>query len=258
MKYYYGLWNNFYEVSWPARFFMEILFVWLLLTILIKILRKVGIKLHLKEKLIKCLVWIVSEGAYLFGRNKEWAIRIDDKVKDWGNSKISEDRKKGHGLRNFLLVLFVFVFYFAGIFVDLPISKRLEGYYITDLENFKYSLQKIECIFSKGYEEYPPLFLKKETVVSNESTASQEITELLIILNAEGRNGANIRQEPSLDAAIVGGVNGDNELIYQNCWVNDGERYWVEVYCPNEEICGWISGRLIEQKQLEMIVNTKE
>lgn len=258
MKFYYGFWNNFYDLKWSIRYFFEIVILLIVLSILFKILRKICEGLHLKEKLIKVWVWIISELVYLVGQNKEWAIKEDEKIKDWGSRKLDENRTKGHALRNLLCVLLITLVYFGGIFVDLPISQRLEASYREDFVDFKYNVQGLERFLSKGYENYPPLFIKETKASPKDDNKATEEEVIYIRLNEEGKNGTNLRQEPSLDGVVVGGINGEVILIYQNQWQNDGERYWLKVYCADEDIYGWISGKLVEQEQLESIIESME
>lgn len=84
-----------------------------------------------------------------------------------------------------------------------------------------------------------------------------EEKELVYIqLNERGKRGSNIRSETNLDndANIIGGVNAESEILYRDEWTYDGERYWIRVYMPDDNMEGWLSGNLIEGEQLEEIV----
>lgn len=167
-KYYYGAWNSFYNLSWPVRFGVELIFFLIFLYIVIKLLKKIGNLLRLKIYLIKGCVWLVTEIVYLVGHNNEWAVTIDGKITDWGNKMLNNTWRKKH--------------YFLKSFIAL------------------------------------------------------------------GR-------EPSLNAEIIGGVTGQTEIIYKNQWENDGERYWVKVCIPDDGIEGWLSGKLVDGEQLELILS---
>ena len=90
-----------------------------------------------------------------------------------------------------------------------------------------------------------------------EAAAEEEAKiPVYIQLNEKGKLGANIRQEPSLGAEVVGGVKGGSEILYQYQWeCDDDERYWIKVYIPSDEVEGWLSGKLVDSAQLETLIN---
>lgn len=97
----------------------------------------------------------------------------------------------------------------------------------------------------------------EETVIFEESeqeeTAALEEEHVYIRLNERGKRGSNVRSETDLDNDnnIIGGVNAESEILYCNEWTHDGERYWIRVYIPDDDVEGWLSGNLIEREQLE-------
>ncbi|MCM1121583.1 MAG: hypothetical protein NC416_03270 [Eubacterium sp.] len=86
-----------------------------------------------------------------------------------------------------------------------------------------------------------------------EETALEEKEPVYIRLNERGKRGSNIRSETDLadDNNIIGGVNAESEILYCDEWTHDGERYWIRVYIPDDDVEGWLSGNLIEGEQLE-------
>ena len=92
-----------------------------------------------------------------------------------------------------------------------------------------------------------------EEVSNFEGSALEEKELIYIQLNERGKRGANIRSETNLDHDnnIIGGVNAESEILYCNEWTYDGERYWIRVYIPDDDLEGWLSGNLIEGEQLE-------
>lgn len=255
-KYYYGAWNSFYNLSWPVRFGVELIFFLIFLYIIIKLLRKIGNLLHLKIYLIKGCVWLVTEIVYLVGHNSEWAVTIDGKITDWGNKMLNSTGRKKHHVLKCFIALGIITVYLLAVLVDLPVSEYFQEYYLVELAHAKVFFQQWENAMSEGCEEYPPLFIKKE---SNEElieeTIVEEVKTIYIQLNEQGKNGSNIRRNPSLNAEIIGSVTGQTEIIYQNQWENDGERYWVKVYIPDDGIEGWLSGKLVDGEQLELILS---
>ena len=67
-------------------------------------------------------------------------------------------------------------------------------------------------MLSGDCEQYPPLFRKREPESDESAMALEElqneIEPVYIQLNDQGRDGSNIRKEPSMNGAVVGGVNG--------------------------------------------------
>lgn len=83
--------------------------------------------------------------------------------------------------------------------------------------------------------------------------AFEEKEPVYIQLNERGKRGSNIRSEIDLDNDdnIIGGVNARSEILYCDEWTYDGERYWIRVYVPDDDVEGWLSGNLVEREQLE-------
>lgn len=86
--------------------------------------------------------------------------------------------------------------------------------------------------------------------------AIEEKEPVYIRLNEHGKGGSNIRSEPDIsnNNNIIGVVNTESEILYRNEWTHDGERYWICVYIPANDLEGWLSGSLIEREQLEEIL----
>ncbi len=86
-----------------------------------------------------------------------------------------------------------------------------------------------------------------------EEIALEEKEPVYVQLNERGKRGSNIRSEINLDNDnnIIGGVNAESEILYCDEWTHDGERYWIRVYIPDDDVEGWLSGNLIEREQLE-------
>ncbi len=266
-KIYFGAWQNFYHLSWSIRFFIEITVSLFLIFMLCKLVRKSGVAFRLKPYLIKGCVWISTEVIYLLGRNNSWAVEIDNKIIEWGDKKLNggAERKKvkTHKALKFWVISGTVIIYFLAVFVDMPVADHLQKEYFVEFENIKKFFQKYEETLSRGYEDYPPLFVKKEPEQTAEEPAEaaeeKEEIPVYIQLNETGKNGANVRQEPSLDGEIIGGVNAGTEIFYRYQWDCDEEgRYWIKIYVPSEEVEGWLSGKLVESTQLESLINGPE
>lgn len=256
--FYYGAWQNFYHLSWPVRFFVELLVTYWVIKFVFRLIKMIVCKLQLDTVLIKGLVWLVTELVYLIGRNRNWAIEIDNKMIAWGEKAADRTAARKHSVWKKRVFFIVVIVYFAAIFVDLPFANRLEAYYLTGFMKVKAFCQSYEKILSGNYDQYPPLFIKKDMKPKESEIAEDDQQNgkepVYIRLNEQGGNGSNIRKDPSMSGAVVGGADKDSVILYQQQFENDGERYWIKVYLPAEEVEGWLSGNLIESEQLERIV----
>jgi len=263
-KYYLGAWQNIYHINWPIRFLLELIILIFIVFLIRKLIRFIDKKFKFKTCLIKAWYWIVTEVVHLIGRNNDWEVAVDHKMIDWASEAISEDKenkKKSPLVLQVCLWLGIVIIYFLAVFVDLPVSKFLSEYYLSELEDVKTFFQRFEVMLSEGHEQYPPLFVRAEPEKAEETM--EEIVEpeeegpIYIQLNERGKNGSNIRSETDLDndSNVVGGVNRDSQILYRNEWLYDGERYWIRVYVPDADIEGWLSGNLVESAQLEELVD---
>ncbi len=272
-KYYYGAWQNFYHLGWPVRFFIELLLVWSLVLILIRIIKWIFWKnTAVKKMMVSGCVWVAKELIYLVGRNSEWAVNTEGKIIDWGESVIKGEVRKRKSIVKKLAILATIVIYIGAVFADLPFTNRLQGSYLEIPFAMKSFFQSYESAMSYGYDMYPPLFhiVKKEKSKEKENeTEKMDRTEkvknlkekeepVYLYINEIGRNGSNIRTEPSLNSKVIIAVQDDVEMIYQNEFVRDDERFWLKVYLPNMQIEGWISANLVEAEQLEEILPMQE
>lgn len=266
-KMYFGAWQNFYHLSWPIRFLIEGIIFFIIVFALYKLIKKLRLVFKIKPYLIKGCVWIATEVVYLFGRNNSWAVEADSKVIEWGerklNGRINEKAIKRRKTIKYCAVLGIIVLYIVAVFVDLPLSGHLQEEYLAEFAKVKNFFRQYEEALSRGYEAYPPLFVKKEPEeIIEEATAPAESAEekeeipIYIQLNETGKNGSNVRQEPSLDGKVVGGVKDGMEILYMNQWECDAdERYWIKICVPSEDVEGWLSGRLVESTQLETLIS---
>lgn len=266
-KYYFGLWQNMYQINWPIRFLIEWGVLITCIGILIKIIHYVGRKCSLKTLLVKAWYWFVTEVVHVVCRNSDWEVAFDHKMIDWGNEVIDGNgnrKSKSMTILKMVIYIGIVIVYFFAVCVDLPVSKRFSGYYLDELENVKAFFQKYEVMLSKDYEQYPPLFVKieKEEDVATEEAlpVPEEKGPVYIQLNEEGKNGSNIRSEANVNSRknIIGGVNGESEILYKDEWTYDGKRYWIRVYIPDTGLEGWLSGKLIDSEQLEELINENE
>ncbi|MDO4171016.1 MAG: SH3 domain-containing protein [Lachnospiraceae bacterium] len=255
-KYYYGAWQNFYDLNWPIRYFIELIVFLTLAFWALKLVKKIACVLQLKVVFVKIIVWLVTETAYLIGHHNEWVLNVDHYMTKWGNDVVNGTRSKKNPHLKRIAVVGVLVLYLLPVFVDLPVSKYFQEYYLVELTKVKMHFQKWENAMSEGCEEYPPLFVRKkdEAEVAQETVLEEE-ESISIQLNEQGESSCNIRQNPSIESEIIGEANDETEIVYQNEFEDDGERYWIKVYLPEADIEGWLSGILVDSEQLEQIIS---
>lgn len=190
-------------------------------------------------------------------------------LSSWGdnNLQLFSDfgRKLSANLYLKIMIIFAVIFiYFLAVFVDLPVSRHISDEYLGDMQSIKTFFQQMETSMSKGYEQYPPLFISiaenEEATVEDIEPISEEKKPVYIQLNDRGKAGSNIRSEPDLSNGknIIGGVNENSEILYQNELFYDGRRYWLRVYISADNIEGWLSGQLIDSSQLQKLLEEEE
>lgn len=260
-KYYYGLWQNMYILPWKTRFMIELIIVLFLSYCIYAILKKMHVIGGIKKAIVSGIVFVVTEFAFIAGKNRRWAARADDRIVNWGNVILNGEKKK-HALFKIAGVLAVGLIYFSAVFVDLPFANTINEVYAEDLANIKGFYMRAEKLLSNGYEAYPPLFnFTKRTEHSKTADVKAKETEEAVFylqLNERGINGSNVRQAPSLDSEILLEIRGGDDILYQDEYSFDGERYWFKIYIPHTEETGWLSGNLVEQGQREEILSDEK
>lgn len=270
-KMYFGAWHNFYHLSWPVRFFVEGMIFLFLIFVLFRLLRRLIQKYRKVFPLYSCFIklcaGISSEVVYILGRNRSWAVETDNKIIEWKYKKLEENAETTAGKKHTRLkccaAIVILVIYIAAVFVDLPLSKYVQEEYLAEFAGIKIFFRQYEEAISRGYESYPPLIIerKPEEIKEEEAAEAIEKTEqpIYVQLNERGKNGANVRRAPSLAGEVVGGVNGESEILYQHQWdCDDEERYWIKIYIPADGVEGWLSGKLVDSVQLEEFINESE
>ena len=248
-KIYYSLWSILLHFSWPVRLLFELIVITALILITLSILEKTRILNIIKKYIIIFLVNVMTNIVYFTMGTSDRAKEIDSRIEQWGG-KVVETH---HRLPRKAVFISVIIVYIMAVFVDTPITKAVSSEYLTEFQNFQSFCLKIESKVSGGVEiEVTPVTLINASV--NEDGFDEDI---YIKLNDKGSNGANVRVSPSLDASIIGWVNSSSDIIYDNDFRFDGQRYWLWIKVDGEKIInGWISGNLVDGKQLEQIVNT--
>lgn len=153
---WFGAWQNFYDLSWPTRFFVEWTLFAFLVLLIIKILKILGIQ----KKLIIMFVYLAKEIVFIIGRKRSWATEMDIKLTDWGDKLVKgKNNKNRTRLKACIFVAWVSL-YACSIFVDLPVSSNFEKDSISFFYVTKNYFRKIEETLSNGYDEYTPLLKK--------------------------------------------------------------------------------------------------
>lgn len=125
-KYYYGLWQNMYILPWKTRFMIELIIVLFLSYCIYAILKKMHVIGGIKKAIVSGIVFVVTEFAFIAGKNRRWAARADDRIVNWGNVILNGEKKK-HALFKIAGVLAVGLIYFSAVFVDLPFANTIKN-----------------------------------------------------------------------------------------------------------------------------------
>ena len=258
IRIYYGIWRVIYNFAWPIRFLIELTVILLLFYLVWLAIRMLCRIFHIKEVLVKLVVWLVIEFDGWFGRNAEWAVENDEKISNWGRKIISKssgyNSRIGEILTRGVIVVVVGI-YILGIVPDLPFSKAIHSYYMKPLSGVKVFCQQIETKISEGYEQVPDPVIpvsKVQNPKKGKDTKNQK--KILIRLNKVEKKGAALRKKPSTKAKVLGRVKSNQELVYKLQYKKSGKGYWFKVYFPEKKLTGWINSQYVPKKQIKKIL----
>lgn len=254
MTLYYGLWHSIYKIPWFIRIFVEILLYLLILYALFKLLQFIGKYVPIKKYIVYACVFVVTFVLGLFGSDREWAVRADEKIQEWGRQQLEGNYGLKDRTKHILFAVIAIIYVFA-IFPDLPVKGIVNSFYMEKLSGTKRFFIGMESWLSDGYEEYPELFVPEEK--SEPTKKPKAGKKIYLKLNKEGKKGAKLRKKPLAKAKVVRTVKKGDRIVYQNVWKKEGKRYWLKVYLPKKKIGGWINAQMIERSQYKSIINAK-
>lgn len=165
-------------------------------------------------------------------------------TKKYGNEEEIEKRKS---IRNTVLVVIFGILLVLSCLPETALVKQMNPQYQPTFMVVRDLLQKIEKVVAPDIDNYPDVMIhrKKKDTEQKESEAKVYLT-----LNDKGKNGSYIRENPSIDAKALSVITQENQICYLNKSYFDGERYWLNVSVDEDQVCGWMSSRLVDEEQL--------
>ena len=258
IRIYYGIWRVIYNLAWPIRFLIELAVILLLLYVVWLAIRMLCRVFHIKEGLVKLVVWMVIEFDGWFGRNTTWATENDEKISNWGRKMLDKPFRHNSRVGKILtsgVIIVVIGIYILAIVPDLPFSKAIHSYYLEPLSRVKKFCQQIEAEISDGCEQVPdPVIPVSKVQEPQKGKDAKKQKKILIHLTKVGKKGAEIHKKPSKKAAVLGRVKSNQELVYKLQYKKNGKGYWFKVYLPEKKKTGWINSQYIKKKQIKKIV----
>ena len=262
MGIYYGFWNIMLLLPGAIRLLIEVLVVIWFISILwpidkyiFIILIKIGIGLnHLILGGIRFIMPILSsERKYVWdekigkcgSRNDVW---LQDKC-----LKIKESKRKDI-IRMKATRLIVFCFYVVSILPFFHLEKYISERYIRCLYTINHFFVQTEAKLTTGIENYPPFWIREEVVETmeveeeiQEVEQEEEEKEPVYLKLNEGTSYANVRESADIHGERVCVVSNADEILYQDIYEYDSERFWLKVILPSQSnLEGWISANVIE------------
>lgn len=257
----YGFWQEMYKFAWPMRFFIELAIVLAFGCLIIflggKILKFKRVDILIKTFFIKFIVFVITGVIYLIGRNKPWAIESDEKIVDWGRGSLEQSPNKRNAWKKILIVacIFLVVFtYLLAIIPDLPVSERINPYYMEQISVAKEFFQNLESNLSEGYESAPPVII--ETAKNQEvkkGKAKKEKVTYLSLISKKGKK-IPIQKSPKKKSKVICKVNSKQKIVYKNQYKKAGKKHWLKVYIVKTKRFGWIESSFVKKKQVEKLL----
>lgn len=246
---YYDLWRILLCLRWPIRLLIELIITTVLILVILNIFEKTKVFSLVKIIIMTFFVIFMTNIVYFILRTSDRAKDIDCKIEEWGRKVVHTQYR----LPRKMIFACMTVVYIMAIFVDTPIANCINSKYLGSFNSIKKLCIIVESKLAGDTEMYQVAITELNKNENTEKSISNQM--IYINLNELGKNGTNVRAEPTLDASIIGWVNQDSEIVYDNDFKFDGQRYWIYIKVIGESsINGWISGKLIEEEQLNQII----
>lgn len=258
---YYMCWKLMMALPfWIRRGIELVIFLAIFVLIMLLVKRLAIILCSILQKLVCGLISIIQICLEIWnGMLKEQyakqIARIDESTSDigiavvgaleWCREKVCTMTIK----RMWCLICFA-VLYIIAILPETPLVTNMNETYQTIFAGLRNQMVETEQWMTPNINQYPDVFLKKK--VTEEYTSEQQ-EEIYLLLNADGTNGSFIRSEPDINGAKLEIITSDNQIRYLNEAVYDGQRYWLKVEIDDGRICGWLSGKLVQEEQMKLI-----
>lgn len=260
MGIYYTLWNIILLFPEAIKLFIEVLIVALFVLLI----------WPLDKYIIVALLWVCRGLNYLVFGGIRFALTVipgerkyiwDDKIGKCGVHnhtwlcdkslclRRSKSRDVLHTKITWIIVLCVYV---ASILPVFHLEKYIPDRYISQFCAVNHFFIKTEAKLTAGIENHPPFWIKEDDeVISEVQTEEIQVEEeqwepIYLKLN-ENTSYANIREGADIHSDSVCIVSNEDEILYQDIYEYDSERFWLKVALPSKSnLEGWISANVIE------------
>ncbi len=244
-KIYYGLWQDFYSLSWTVRFAVEVIIICVLLFFAFGVLRAIFRKLKLREVGIKLVALIGTSILPFFGRDNEWAHNADEGLVRWANRKMEFPMTGRQNKLQILIVVFMCMIYLLGILPETPLINYLDDGVKDKVCVIQQSAQKLEAAVSEGYNSYEPILTWNEK--------KQNDTKQAIQIHLD-KKSEKIYKEASSKSKAVAKVTKKDKIEYQSEYKKVKKKIWLKVHLPERKIEGWLRGEAVEKTQMKKII----
>lgn len=241
-KIYYGLWQDFYSLSWTIRFAVEVIIICVLLFFALGILKAILRKLKLREVGIKLVVLIGTFILSFFGRDNEWAHNADEGLVHWANRKMEFPMTGRQNKLQKLIGVVMCIIYLLGILPETPLINYLDDGFKDKVCVIQHSAQELEAAASEGYQSYEPI------LTWNEKRQSDTKQAIKIHLD---KKSEKVYKEASTKSKAVAKVNKKDKIEYRSDYKKVKKKIWLKVYLPERKIEGWLDGEAVEKAQMK-------
>lgn len=244
-KIYYGLWQDFYSLSWTVRFAVEVIIVCVLLIFVTGILKAIFRKFKLREIGIKLVVIIGTFVLSLFGRENQWAHNADEGLVIWANRKMQLPVTGRQNKLQMLIGVFGCMIYLLGILPETPLINYLDDGFKDKVCVIQQSAQELEATVSEGYQSYEPILTWNEK--------KQNDTKQVITIHLD-KKSEKVYKEASSKSKAVAKITKKDKIEYQSDFKKVKKKIWLKVYLPERKIEGWLKGEAVEKTQMKELL----
>lgn len=244
-KIYYGLWQDFYSLSWTVRFAVEVIIVCVLLIFVIGILKAIFRKLKLREIGIKLAVVIGTFILSLFGRENQWAHNADEGLVIWANHKMQLPVAGRQNKLQMLIGVLGCMIYLLGILPETPLINYLDDGFKDKVCVIQHSAQVLETAASEGYQSYEPI------LTWNEKKQNDVKQAIKIYLN---KKSEKVYKQASSKSKAVAKITKKDTIEYQSDFKKVKKKIWLKVYLPERKIEGWLKGEAVKKTQVKELI----
>lgn len=262
---YYGIWKLVLMLPLPLKILLELLVIIGILTLIWPIIKYIIVFIiQVLILLNKCILGGARYFFCYFARKSAEAHNRDEKIGERGRkidnrlqlkAKAYKNSKRSDFLKKKSTIIILSIIYIAAVLPAFKLEKMIEEYYLDNIYFVNKIFSGIESKLTGGIENYPDLFKEPEKEQEEIIIVEEEIEqEPVYLILEEGTTYANIRGDADLNSMSVCVVSKEDQIIYQNIYEHDDERYWLKVTVVSQNnVEGWISAKLIDQEILNTL-----